>query len=302
MNDLSEGTQLQTLRPVFVLEDIDRMACAVAESKLFGMKTKAEAFVLMLIAQAEGQHPATITQDYDIIQGKPARKTNSVLARYQSAGGTVKWLTYTPEKVEATFSHKSSGAITVEWTIAMAKQAELTGKDNWKKYSRAMLRARVIAEGVRASYPAAIGGMMLVEEAQDLPPEREINPPFQADKPTQPEAARWSQADFETNLPQWTKLIEKGKRTADEVITMAETRFKFTDAQLTSIRAVRAPIDATATQDASVEQIEDILAKAAAASVSTADIRKKFNLDENTTYPAALVPDILSFIRNPLEE
>ena len=58
MNDLAEVSNMQTYRPVYAIDEIERMATAVAESKLFGMKTKSEAFVLMLIAQAEGQHPA----------------------------------------------------------------------------------------------------------------------------------------------------------------------------------------------------------------------------------------------------
>jgi hypothetical protein len=56
------------------------------------------------------------------------------------------------------------------WTFEQAQKAGLTGKDNWKNYPRAMLRARCIAEGVRAVYPAAIGGLMVSEEAQDMPP------------------------------------------------------------------------------------------------------------------------------------
>lgn len=62
------------------------------------------------------------------------------------------------------------------WTFEQAKKAGLTNKDNWKNYPRAMLRARTIAEGVRAVYPAAIGGMMIAEEAADSPAEVEINP------------------------------------------------------------------------------------------------------------------------------
>jgi len=148
--------------------DIEKMADAVAKSGLFGMKTKEQAMALMLTAQAEGQHPATITQDYDIIQGRPARKTNSVLARFQAAGGRVQWKEFTPTCVIGVFSHPQGGSVQVEWTIEMAKNAGLAGKDNWKGYPRAMLRARCIAEGVRAIYPAAIGGMLIKEEAEDL--------------------------------------------------------------------------------------------------------------------------------------
>ena len=156
-------------------DQLQGMAQAVAASGLFGMKTKEQALALMLTAQAEGQHPATITQDYDIIQGKACRKTHSVLARYQQAGGSIEWHTLTDKKADATFTPPNGAGkpLRMEWTFDMAKSCELTGKDNWKKYPRAMLRARCIAEGVRATYPAAIGGMMVAEEAQDVE-ERDI--------------------------------------------------------------------------------------------------------------------------------
>jgi hypothetical protein len=151
-------------------DQLRQMGAALASSGLFGMKSEQQAIALMLVAQAEGLHPATIAQDYDIIQGRAARKSHSVLARFQAAGGHVRWLTLTDTKAEATFSHPQGDSVTLDWTIEMAKRAGLVGKDNWKNYPRAMLRARCIAEGVRATYPAALGGAMLVEEAADLPP------------------------------------------------------------------------------------------------------------------------------------
>lgn len=149
-------------------DQIQQMGVALAKSGLFGMKSPEQAIALMLVAQAEGQHPATIAQDYDIIQGKATRKTHSVLARFQAAGGSVAWHELTAEIADATFSHPHGGSLRMVWTIAQANGAGLTNKDNWKNYPRAMLRARCIAEGVRAVYPAAIGGMLVAEEAQDL--------------------------------------------------------------------------------------------------------------------------------------
>jgi hypothetical protein len=150
-------------------DDMQRMGAALAKSGLFGIKSADQAIALMMVAQAEGQHPATIAQDYDIIQGRASRKTHSVLARFQAAGGCVSWTTLTDTEAEATFSHPQGGALSMRWTFDQASKAGLTGKDNWKNYPRAMLRARCIAEGVRAVYPAAIGGMLVSEEAQDMP-------------------------------------------------------------------------------------------------------------------------------------
>jgi len=97
--------------------DIERMAGAVARSGLFGVKTQEQAMALMLIAQAEGMHPAIAARDYHIIQGRPALKADAMLARFQQAGGKVEWREYTDTKVIGVFSHPSGGSVSVEWSI-----------------------------------------------------------------------------------------------------------------------------------------------------------------------------------------
>lgn len=151
-------------------KELESMASYIARSKLFGAKDESQAMALMLVAQAEGCHPMTAVQDFDIVQGRPARKTHSILARFQAAGGSVAWDEISPTRAVGTFTHKQGGSLRVEWTFEQAKKAGLTGKDNWRNYPQAMLRARCIAEGVRAVFPGAIGGMLTVEEAQDLSP------------------------------------------------------------------------------------------------------------------------------------
>lgn len=144
------------------------MAAAVAKSGLFGMKTPEQALALMLVAQAEGLHPATAARDYHVIQGRPALRTDAMLARFQSAGGKVEWNVYTDKEVAATFSHAQGGSIQISWTMDMAARAGLAGKDNWKNYPRAMLRARVISEGIRTVFPGAVVGVYSPEEVQDM--------------------------------------------------------------------------------------------------------------------------------------
>jgi hypothetical protein len=155
---------------IVAFNEMESMASYIVRSRLFGAKDESQAMSLMLLAQAEGLHPMTAIQDFDIVQGRPARKTHSILARFQAAGGAVAWEEITPLRACGTFSHKQGGSLKVEWTFEQAKKAGLTGKDNWKNYPQAMLRARCIAEGVRAVFPGAIGGMLTVEEAQDAAP------------------------------------------------------------------------------------------------------------------------------------
>ncbi len=153
---------------IIPISDIERMAKAIANSGLFGMKNPEQALALMLVAQAEGLHPATIARDYHIIQNRPALKADSMLARFQQAGGKVEWTCYTDERVAARFSHPQGGSLEVDWDMARAKAAGLGSKDNWRQYPRAMLRARVISEGIRTVYPGVLVGMYTPEEVSDF--------------------------------------------------------------------------------------------------------------------------------------
>ena len=165
------SNELATLQS-FPVSDIRAMAEAVAKSKLFGMKTVDEALALMLIANAEGLHPAIAARDYHVIQGRPTLKADAMMARFQAAGGTVKWDAYTPERVVGVFSHPQGGTVTVEWTLKMAQDAGLTKNPTWKQYPRQMLRARTISEGIRTVFPGVVVGCYSPEEVEDMEPRK----------------------------------------------------------------------------------------------------------------------------------
>lgn len=149
-------------------KDLSSMAQVMSRSGLFGKKPD-EMLSLMLLAQAQGQHPATVAMEYDVIQGRPAINARSAQARFQAAGGKVQWLERSDLKASAKFYHEAGGELVITWTMDRAKQAGLTGKDNWRKYPAQMLSARVIAEGVRAVFPACLSGFYTVEELNDIP-------------------------------------------------------------------------------------------------------------------------------------
>lgn len=159
-----------TTTPALVpVDQVERMAVAVAKSGLFGVKTPDQAMALMLIVQAEGLHPAIAARDYHIIQGRPALKADAMLARFQTAGGRVKWLSMTDQRVAGEFSHPQGGSVEIEWTIDMAKRAGLTKNPTWTQYPRAMLRARCVSEGIRTVYPGVVVGTYTPEEVEDEP-------------------------------------------------------------------------------------------------------------------------------------
>lgn len=150
------------------VSDIETMAKAITKSGLFGIKSPGQAVALMLVAQSEGRHPASVASEFDIIQGRPALKSQAALARFQAAGGKIQWTSRGPSKCSAKFAHAQGGELEITWTMERANAAGLTGKATWRQYPDQMLSARVVAEGVRAVFPACLNGVYLAEEVQDF--------------------------------------------------------------------------------------------------------------------------------------
>jgi hypothetical protein len=146
------------------MADMERMAMAFAKSNMFGAKTPEQAMALLLLAQGEGLHPAIAMRDFDIIQGRPAKKAEAMLRSFIAAGGKVEWHRLDDECADATFSHPAGGTARISWDMARAKRAGVGGKDNYNKYPRQMLRSRVVSEGCRTVYPASTSGLYVPEE------------------------------------------------------------------------------------------------------------------------------------------
>jgi hypothetical protein len=164
-------------------ETMQALAESVAKSGLFGCKTPDAALTLMMLAQAENMHPIQAMRMYHIIEGKPSMRADAMQAKFQQAGGKIKWLQRTDEVVEAEFSHPTihPDPLRVRWDNAKVQQAGLGG--NHRKYPVAMKSARVVSEGVRAVMPQVVLGLYTPEEVEDF------NPPTEPREPRQQKTA-----------------------------------------------------------------------------------------------------------------
>lgn len=187
--------QVTQYAPPLGMAEMEKMAYAIAQSEMFGIKTAEQALVLMAIAQAEGRPAALAARDYHIIQNKPAKKSEAYMRDFICAGGSVEWHALDDTVADATFTHPQGGCVRIVWTIEKArmimveewtgprdnrskKMSPLTDKLNWKNYPRRMLSARCIAEGVRTVCPIATSGLPSTDElADELPPEKDVTPP-----------------------------------------------------------------------------------------------------------------------------
>jgi hypothetical protein len=91
-----------------------------------------------------------------------------ILARFQRAGGTLRYVRNSESVVEVVASHPSGGELSIQWTIERAKKAGLTANPTWQKHPAAMLRARAVTEAVRAVYPACLSGLIEENEAIEI--------------------------------------------------------------------------------------------------------------------------------------
>jgi hypothetical protein len=162
MNALTVAT------PHLAYAEMERLAADMATSGLFGFKTKQEAMSIMMIAHAEGKHPATAARDYDVINKKLAKRAEAMMRDFMEGGGKVKWHALTDALADATFTHPQGGEVRISWDMERALQAGLSTKENWRKYPRQMLRNRTVSEGVRTVWPLATSGLYEPGEVADF--------------------------------------------------------------------------------------------------------------------------------------
>ncbi|AYG02399.1 hypothetical protein [Gryllotalpicola protaetiae] len=129
-----------------------------------------EATAAILTGQEIGLKPMAALRAIDIINGTPAIRAIALRALVQARGHEI-W-TEESTATRAVVAGRRKGIDKVErstWTMDRARQAELIGKDNWKKQPTAMLLARATSELVRLIASDLVLGLeYTAEELMDL--------------------------------------------------------------------------------------------------------------------------------------
>ena len=160
------------------MDEMLAFAEIAVRSKFYGFTSADQLLTLMIVAQSQGRPFASVVEEYSVIQGRPALKAEAMLARFQKAGGHIEYKEYTDERCAIIFSHPQCSPVEVDWDMDRARQAGLAGKGPWRSYPRAMLKARCISDGVRAAFPACLGGCYTPEEISDFEPTpAHVSPP-----------------------------------------------------------------------------------------------------------------------------
>lgn len=202
-----------------------------------------DTLVSMMMGAELGLNPIQSLQNIAVINGKPSIYGDALLALVQSHpafGGHEESFDDASMTATCTVWRKGDATRhTVTFSKADAERAGLWGKSGpWQSYPKRMLMWRARGYALRDKFADALGGLITVEEARDIPEagEREINP-----APEPPKALpHYPADDFEANFPKWKAAIDAGKRTPDQIISMVSSKAELTDDQKQQIREVAA--------------------------------------------------------------
>ncbi len=138
----------------------------------------ANVLIAMGLGQALDLTPAQALYEIYVVNGRPSPSANLMAGLVRRAGHKLR-IDGDATQCTATLIRKDDpeAPFTATWTIEQARAAGLTGKDTWKAYPAAMLRARAISEVVRMGSSESVLGMdYSAEEMRDVEPRDEPTP------------------------------------------------------------------------------------------------------------------------------
>jgi hypothetical protein len=115
--------------------------------------------------QTLGIAPLTAIQSIHVINGKPTASADLIAGLVRRAGHKLR-VNGDDKRAVAQIIRADDPDFTFEvvWTIERAQAAKLTGKDTWKNFPAAMLKARAITEVARAACSEILQGTIYTPE------------------------------------------------------------------------------------------------------------------------------------------
>lgn len=196
-----------------------------------------------------GLKPLQALQNLAVINGRPNLWGDAVIALVR-ASPLCKYVIEEDDGHTATCRTWRVGAPCEQverFGVEDAKVAGLSGKQGpWTQYPKRMRKMRARAFLLRDVYPDVLRGLPIAEESMDMAIARDMGMVEEVTPPAPPALPPYPQADFVKNLPEWTKVVESGRKTAQALLSMLSTKASFTDAQKAQILKLGAPAAAPA--------------------------------------------------------
>lgn len=130
----------------------------------------ANILIAMDFGRSMGLSPAESLYRITVINGKPTASAELIAANVRRAGHKLRVKKDEQARkatVEIVRADDPDYTFSVTWDMAKAQQAQLSGKENWRKYPMAMLTARAITECARDACPEALFGVVYTGEEME---------------------------------------------------------------------------------------------------------------------------------------
>lgn len=156
------GTELARVTDIGI-DELGRTALMLAKSGFFGNGNQdmqvAQIGTKILAGREMGYGPFASVNGIHVIQGKPTIAANLMAAAVKGhARYDYRVRRMDNEVVEIEFFECGKSLGVESFTMDDAKAAQLTSKENWKKFPRNMLFARCMSNGVRFRCPDVFNG------------------------------------------------------------------------------------------------------------------------------------------------
>lgn len=156
------------------LDEVKNLSELMAKSTLLpdALRGKAaDVFVSILAGQELGLSPMASLRGVHVVQGKPILSADTMVGIVLGSGMAEYFICVDEQPTSVTYETKRKGAPKAQSCTWTMKDAEIAGliKDggNWKKFPRAMLKARAKAMLARDVYPDVLAGCYDADEIRE---------------------------------------------------------------------------------------------------------------------------------------
>lgn len=225
------------------LDEAMKMAELMAQSEMVPKDYQgkpANVLVAVQMGAELGLKPVQALQNIAVVNGRPSVWGDGLRALIMSAPDLVSiddGFDNSSMTAKCTIQRNINGNVvtfTGEFSQVDAEHAGLWGRNTWKSYPKKMLEWRAFGFAARKAYADRLRGIQLAEESQDIQPvrteEKEINPVK--------DSVHYSQIDFDKNFPSWKSVIESGRKTPEQVISMVEAKGLLTEEMKLKIQQI----------------------------------------------------------------
>lgn len=207
----------------------------------------ADCMAIAMQAAQWGMNPFAVAQKTHIVSGRlgyEAQLVNAVVQQSNAIRGAFHYeFRGEGPTLECRVGAVLRGDSSVTWGEWL-KSSDVTTKNSplWKVNPKQQLGYLQVKNWARLYAPGAILGVYTADELESAappPPNKDMGP---ADvvTPARPALPDYSAADFDKNLPAWTKAVADGKKTAPSLLAMLSAKATFSEQQKAQILSLKA--------------------------------------------------------------